>query len=153
MSRAAEVELAFAGELRLFRMRIGAQRAVQEKCDCGPMELMRRYGHGEWRVDDLREPLYRGLVDGGMTASEATRLMLTSFDDLPKAQFVPLAQAIVAVGVIGAPDEDDGLGEPGGEAEAATPSPEGKSGSPASTARAPRSGGRRAKSTTSPSGS
>jgi hypothetical protein len=130
MSGAAEVELTFAGEKRLFRQRIGAQRAVQEATDCGPMELLRRFGTGDWRVDDLRAPIYRGLIDGDMKADKAAQLMIHNFDDLPKAQFVPLARAIVGIGIIGVPEEEedgDDAGEPAGETVPSPRSPEERS--------------------------
>lgn len=131
MSRAAETEVPFAGEMRLFRMRIGAQRAVQEKCDAGPMELLRRFGDGTWRVDDLREPIYQGLVDGGMDQAKATQLLVSNFDDKPKMQFVPIARAVVAIGLVGVEDED--LGENAGEGSENHLSPDTSSGSPTST--------------------
>lgn len=131
MSRAAEATFSFAGEDRQFRLPIGRLRALQEKTDCGPMELLSRFAAGTWRVDDLRETIYQGLLGGGMEVKDAAGLMKTDFDDLPLQQFVPLCQAIVMVAVIGAPDED--TGEPKGEAETSSPSPEASSGSAIST--------------------
>jgi hypothetical protein len=138
MSRSAEVMLAFAGEDRLFRLPIGRLRAIQEKCDAGPMELMARYISGKWRVDDLREPILQGLVGGGLTQGEATRLVQSNFDDLPLQEFVGFAQAIVAAAVVGAPDESLGEDE-AGEVSQKTPSPAQSSVSPGSTAPEPSS--------------
>lgn len=131
MSRTAEITLAFAGEERLFRLPIGRLRALQEKTDCGPMELIQRFAAGSWRVDDLRETIHQGLVGGGMAANEAAKLLKNDFDDLPLGQFVSTAQAIVLAAVVGAGDED--LGEDQGEA-ATSPSPAQSSASEASTA-------------------
>lgn len=130
MSRSAEVTLAFAGEDRLFRLSIGPLRALQEKCDCGPMELLQRFASGSWRVDDLRETLLQGLKGGGMTDADATRLIRSNFDDQPYVGFVPVAQAVIMAAVVGAPDET--LGEPEGEGPMNL-SPEASSGSEAST--------------------
>lgn len=111
MSRSAEVTLSFAGEDRQFRLPISRLRALQEKVDAGPMELLARYVGGTWRVDDLREPILQGLIGGGMGQADATRLVQTNFDDLPLKDFIGMAQAIVGVAVVGAGDES--LGEPG----------------------------------------
>jgi hypothetical protein len=137
MSRSAEISLAFGGEERQFRLPLGRLRALQEKTDCGPMELLRRFLSGEWRVDDLRETLLQGLIGGGLDQGAATKLVMSNFDDLPLQPFVTMAQAIVMAAVVGAEDED--LGEPRGEAEPSSPSPAESSGSGASTAPAPSS--------------
>lgn len=150
MSRSAEIVLAFGGEDRTFRLSLGRLRALQEKTDCGPMELLGRFVSGTWRVDDLREAVLQGLIGGGLDVSQATKLIQNNFDDLPLQQFVPLAQAIVMATVVGA--EDESLGEPAAGAEM-NPSPAASSGSQASTAPARSSATRRAKSTISPSGS
>lgn len=131
MSRSADVVQPFAGEDRTFRLPLGRLRALQEKCDCGPMELLRRFGSGEWRVDDLRETIHQGLLGGGMPATEAASLLRQGFDDLPLADFITLAKVIVTVAIIGAPDET--TGELEGEGQANHPSPEASSGSQDST--------------------
>lgn len=148
MSRDGSIELPFAGEERVFRLRAGHWRAVQEKCDAGPAELARRYGDGTWRVDDLREPLLQGLQGGGMPQPEASRLIISNFDDRPMLQFVPLAQALVLATLVGAPDEDKSSGEGAGEAKPETPSRAARSGSRRSTSGAGPKATRRAKSTT-----
>lgn len=130
MSRTAEVTLLFAGEERLFRLPVGRWRAVQEKCDAGPAELLRRYVEGAWRIDDLREVILQGLIGGGATQVEASKAVVNNFDGLPLAQFIPLAQAVVMASIVGVEDEE--VGEPeAGEAE--TNSLAENSGSPAST--------------------
>ncbi|RZJ44959.1 MAG: gene transfer agent family protein [Brevundimonas sp.] len=145
MSRGAEIELMFGGEDRVFALTIGPLRKLQEKVDCGPMELLSRFAAGTWRVDDLRETLFQGLQGGGMSALDAGRLVKSDFDDLPYQQFVPTCQLIVTACVLGAPDES--LGETQGEAQTTSPSPEEKSGSPGSTEPAPSSVTFRTKST------
>ena len=134
MSRTAEVVLAFGGEDRTFRLNIGRLRALQEKVDAGPMELVNRMADGRWRVDDLRETILQGLIGGGMPSADATRLMKTDFDDLPFSQFVQIAQAVLLATLIGA--EDEASGEPLGEAEP-IPSPGPNSDSSESTELAP----------------
>lgn len=146
MSRSAEIELAFGGEDRVFRLPLGRLRALQEKCDAGPMELLQRFVTGAWRVDDLRETILQGLIGGGLDQASATKLVQSYFDDEPLQPFLPLAQGIIMASVVGTGDED--LGEPVGEEAVTPPSPEENSASPASTAPARSSATRRAKSTT-----
>ncbi|WP_336968347.1 gene transfer agent family protein [Brevundimonas aurantiaca] len=138
MSRGAEVTLPFGGEDRLFRMPLGRMRAVQEKCDAGPPELLTRYVAKTWRVDDVREPILQGLIGGGLAPHEAQRLVETAMDGLPMMPFVAIAQAVVLAFLIGADDEEPGEA-PAGEASANRPSREESSVSQASTAPAPSS--------------
>lgn len=114
MSRSAEIEIAFGGEDRTFRLPIGRLRALQEKVDAGPMELLHRIAAQTWRVDDLRETILQGLIGGGMSSADATRLLKSDFDDLPLAQFTTIAQAVLFTAVLGAEDEPvgEGQGEP-----------------------------------------
>jgi len=132
MSRSAEVTLAFGGEERLFRLPIARLRALQEKTDCGPMELIQRYTAGTWRIDDVREAILQGLIGGGLNSHEATQVMMGHFDDTPIFPHVTIAQAIVASAVIGV--EEESLGEPKAGVKSKTRSRGKKSASPLSTA-------------------
>lgn len=135
MSRAAEVTLAWGGEDRLFRLPIGRIRALQDRTDAGPPELLRRYVTQTWRIDDVREAILQGLIGGGLDNQAATKAVQAYFDDTPIEPHVLTAQAIVAACIVGV--EEEPLGEP----QAGGPKPgrsrKAKSGSPASTAPAP----------------
>ncbi len=136
----------FAGAERAFRLDIDRVRPLQAVTDCGPLELIRRIEAGVWRVDDLRETLFQGLIGGGATQLEATVLIRDNFDQ-PKAgyaQFAPLAHEVLSAVVFG--PEDDPLGERAAGAKTRTRSRKAKSVSGASSARRPSSGGARAKS-------
>lgn len=110
MSRDASIELEFGGASRVFRLTVvPAWEKVQEKCDAGPEELLRRYVSGTWRVHDVREVLRQALIHGGLEVVKVDRLLKAEFDGLPLLQFVPVAQAVVMASLVGAPDED---GEP-----------------------------------------
>lgn len=135
MSRAAEIRLAFGGEERLFRLPIGRLRALQEKTDCGPMELLQRFTAGTWRIDDVREAILQGLIGGGLNTVEATQVVTGHFDDTPVLPHVTIAQAIVASAVIGVGDEP--LGESEAGAKSRSRSREAKSASARSTAPGP----------------
>ena len=157
MSRAGEVTTLWGDEERIFRLGIGEWRAIQEKCDAGPAEIAARLsvwaamrqrnpkasfldilaagGLGTWRVDDIREPIYRGLIGGGMAPTAAGRLMLELHDHRPLTENIALALEIVLASMIG--PEEEAVGEPEGEAATAeNPSPETSSVSPISMARA-----------------
>lgn len=110
MSRSAEVTLPFGGEDRVFRLALGQLRALQEKTDCGPPELLRRFAMQTWRVDDVREPILQGLIGGGLDSPKATQLVQSYVDSAPYGLHLQLAQAIVAAAIVGVDDED--LGEP-----------------------------------------
>lgn len=138
MSRGAEVTLPFGGEDRLFRMPLGRMRAVQEKCDAGPPELLTRYVGKTWRVDDVREPILQGLIGAGLAPHEAQKLVETAMDGLPMIPFVPIAQAVVMAFLIGVDDEEPGERE-AGEAAAKSHSREASSASPDSTGPEPSS--------------
>jgi len=125
------VRLDFAGEERTFALRIRELRALQGVCDAGPGELLQRFVAQRYRVDDVRETIRQGLIGGGDTDAIATKLMRDHFDDRPLAQFVILAQAIVAAALLGV--EDDPVGEQAAGAGETNPSPAESSGSPSST--------------------
>lgn len=135
MSRAAEVTLLFGGEDRLFRLPLGRLRALQEKTDAGPMELLKRFTVGNWRIDDVREPILQGLIGGGMNQHEATKLVQSYFDDTPTFPHVQFAQVIVSAAIIGV--EDESLGELQAGATQRKRSRAARSASPASTGPAP----------------
>lgn len=116
MSRDASIALSFAGAEQTFRLGIKAWEKVQERCDAGPEELLRRYMDGSWRLHDVREVIRQGLIWGGPAdVAKVDKTLKAEFDDLPILQFVQLAQAIVMASLVGAPDEDDQPGETQGE--------------------------------------
>lgn len=119
----------FGGEERQFLLDIERLRALQAKTDCGPVELIRRMEVGAWRIDDLRETIFQGLVGGGSTQLEATVLLRDNFDGQRRgyAQFVPLAHEIAVHAVFG-PEEQE-VGEPKAEAKTPTRSRAAKSSS------------------------
>lgn len=113
MSRNAEATLEFGGQDRLFRLGIGRLRSLQEKTDCGPYELHRRFTSGEWKIDDVRETIRQGLIGGGLPVIDVDALLKTEFDGLPKGQFVGLANAVVLAELVGVEDEPEGESKAG----------------------------------------
>ena len=140
MSRSGEVVRLWGSEERTFRLGIGEWRKVQETCDAGPAEIAARLAAwasarkrhptatfldllaagalGNWRVDDIREPIFRGLVGGGMDPTSAGRLVRDLHDERPLMENVDLALEIVLVSMIGPKDEP--VGEPEGEPQTTT---------------------------------
>ncbi len=148
MSRAGEITLPWGDGERTFRLGIGDWRKVQEKCDAGPGEILARLAPvfhatqqglkfdqivamgylGRWRIDDVREPLYRGLIGGGMTPTDAGKLITELVDERPLLEPLSIAYQVVLASVVGS--EDEPLGEQTGEAKV---SPTESSPSPTST--------------------
>lgn len=170
MSRSGEITLQWGDEERTFRLAIGDWRKVQEKCDAGPAEILARLAPvfaarqaglsfdqivaagylGRWRVDDVREPLYRGLIGGGMEPTLAGKLIRELVDERPLLEPLVVAYEVVLASIVGA--EDEPLGEAGGEAATAAVSPEASSLSPTTTEPAGPSASAPATSTPAPSG-
>lgn len=139
MSRTAEITLPFGTEERTFRLGLGELRAVQEKCDAGPGELAQRIAPvvrairakftladmlaggmmGNWRVDDVREPILQGLIGGGMTPTDAGVLVRSVFDPRPLAlEHLQIAFAVLTAGYLPPEDEPREAAEaPAGEPE------------------------------------
>jgi hypothetical protein len=159
MSRHAELVRQWGSEERTFRLGIGEWRKIQETCDAGPGEVVQRIaawaavrmampkanfleilaagGAGRWRVDDVREVLYRGLTGGGMDPTSAGRLVRELHDERPLLENLPLALEIVLASLSG--PEEEPVGERVGEpptTTSATSSPTEDSASPTTTEQA-----------------
>lgn len=158
MSRSGEITHPFGENECVFRLGIEQWRKIQERCDCGPPELLMRfapivramqaglnYGQmiaqgmlGTWRVDDLREVLLQGLIGGDMGATAAGILVRQQFDERMSWEHAPLVFSIVQTSLM--PPEDESLGEKKGATTKQKPvrrrSRGGKSGSQESSAAA-----------------
>lgn len=135
MNRDGAVTRLWGDTERTFRLGIGEWRKVQETCDAGPGEIAARLstwaamrasnptatflqmlaggGAGKWRVDDVREPLYRGLIGAGMDPTAAGKLIRELHDERPLMENIDLALAVVLGSLVGPADEP--VGEPKGE--------------------------------------
>lgn len=98
MSGTGESSTDFAGEERGFRIRLGEIRRIEDKCDTGIGEVLRRLARAvlvlsklegiealaagiDIHADDVREPIYQGLMAAGMVSHEATKLLRIEIDD------------------------------------------------------------------------
>lgn len=104
------VELVWSGGEHPFLLGIGELRALQAKCDAGPMWIMTRLLSGQWMVDDVVETIRLGLIGGGMDQKEARKLVGLHVGDGAYQRNVATAAAILQVSIMG--DEDDPVGEP-----------------------------------------
>jgi hypothetical protein len=114
MSRDASIELDFADGTFTFRLAWGELAKVQEACDAGPYVVLQRLMTGEWRLSDISEVIRQGLIGGGFTPVEATKKVRAYVEARPPTENLSLAQAVLTVGLMGAPEERLG------EAEAAS---------------------------------
>lgn len=133
MSRDASVTLDFGDGTYVFRLAWGQFIELQEKCDAGPLVIMRRFNEGAWRVEDISNVLRLGLIGGGMEPIAALKLVRRYVEDRPPMESVLHAQAVLTVGLLGAPDED--VKKKRRTAPRSTPSPTASSGSSPSTDR------------------
>lgn len=132
MSRDARIELDWADGTYAFRLAWGQLAELQEKTDCGPYVVLNRLYSNQWRVEDISNVIRLGLIGGGMAPVDALRRVRAYVEDRPPLENVPAAQAILAAGLVGAPEEK--LGEVDGEAESeSTTSPTANSDLPQST--------------------
>lgn len=152
MSGTGEVSADFAGEERAFRIRLGEIRKIEGKCETGIGEVCRRLARAvyvqnaakggdilsalatgvEIHADDVRTPIYEGLVGGGMSAADAAKLVRAEVDDRGMRGLLDNA-AVALLILIGS--QEIPPGEPrAGESPATPPNP---STSPSSTASAP----------------
>lgn len=137
MARAPQVTLIFGDDEYPFRLNIKQVEELQEKCDAGPSQIMRRLMQDEWRVADVREPIRLGLIGGGMDAEKALRLTRRYVDDSPFAPLVLTALAILQARLYPFEDEPVGKAEPAAAQSEPTPAMMNESTSPASTGSAP----------------
>lgn len=151
MSRNALIEAPFGDGMHRFRLALGQLEELQEKTDCGPEELYHRIALGTWKVQDLIQTIRLGLMGGGMDAMTSLALVSRYVDSGSLVSVKPLVQSILGAALLGAPDEDEHVGED--PAEKTPHFPAAKSASGTYTKRAGSSGGRRKKSETPPSGS
>ena len=123
------VTLTWADGEYTFRLAWGAWAEIQEKCDCGPAELLDRILVKRWRANDLFEVIRLGLIGGGMSATDALIKARRYVQDRPLLESVPVAIQIVTAALLGPQDDAVQAGEPSAKKDPAT----GKSLSPLST--------------------
>lgn len=72
----AGVTLDFAGQARMFHLRLGEILDLEQACgQTGIGAIYRRLGQQDWKIRDVREVLAYALRGGGMPLDEARRLI------------------------------------------------------------------------------
>jgi hypothetical protein len=108
MSRDASVLLAFGDGTYKFRLGLTELEKCQDAMNAGPAHAIKLLSSSEWRTVHVREPLRWGLIGGGLSAVEATRLLKLYVDDMPWMESVITAQAVLMACLVGSPDEPVG---------------------------------------------
>jgi hypothetical protein len=116
MSADGSIELTWAGEERRFCIGIGEFRNLQESVNArrvlisaspvGPAALLQMLRTNDAWPDDVRDVLKAGLVGGGATATEASRLLVRQFDGKPLLEHTKTAFLILLAGLVGVPEDE-----------------------------------------------
>jgi hypothetical protein len=105
LSRNASITLDWGDGTYDFRLGWGELAKLQEACDAGPFVVLDRLRGGTCRLEDISGVIRWGLVGGGKTPVEATKLVRLYVEDRPPAENRLTAYAIMAAGCAGAPEE------------------------------------------------
>lgn len=81
---------------------------LEDKCGCGIAEIYTRLRDNKWHVNDFREVLRLGLIGGGLSPPEATKLIIRYCDDRPYRESIQPALAIVMAAIVGVPGDTVG---------------------------------------------
>ncbi len=108
MSRDASVGLDWADGHYTFRLSWGQLIELQEKLDAGPSYILDKLWKNEWKVQYISEIIRLGLIGGGETPTKALSLTKNYVQDRPPLENLSLSQAILAIALTGAPDEEPG---------------------------------------------
>lgn len=130
-----ETRVSFAGQERAFRIRWGEIRRIEDKCDTGIGEVLRRLSQAvlvlsqteglaalasglDIHAQDVRETIYQGLVGGGMPSGKADMLLRMEIDERGIVGLIDNISVALGVlwGATSAPEAD----EPGERAAGAT---------------------------------
>lgn len=105
MSRDATILLEWGDGTYRFRLGWGELAEVQQSSDAGPFVVMQRLNNGECLLKDISEVIRWGLIGGGITPVEASRLVDTFVLKRPPAESRLTAYAILMAGCLGSPEE------------------------------------------------
>ena len=106
MSRDASVTLQFGDGDYTFALKWGELSKLQESVDAGPFVILDRLNDGRCRLEDISEVIRWGLVGGGKTPVEATKLVRLYVEGRPPAENRLTARIIMAAACFGAPEEE-----------------------------------------------
>lgn len=97
-----EIELKWAdGDHKFNVAKLRCVLELEEKCGCGFAEIYKRLASGTWYFNDIRETLRLGLIGGGTLPDKALALINRYVDDVPFAENVLPAQAVIMAALVG----------------------------------------------------
>lgn len=108
MSRDAKFTTDWADGTYTFRLAWGELITLQEECDAGPFEVLRRLSGGTWKMQDISTVVRLGLIGGGVTPEKALSLTRIYVEGRPPLENVPFARGILGIAIQGVPDEKPG---------------------------------------------
>lgn len=113
MSRTGRITAFFGGEEREFLLAWGEIMQLQESRDAGPGVIQIKLMTNQWHGEDVSEVIRLGLVGGGMSSVQASKLVRLYVEQCPHDLGGPdglaiLALKIVTASIQGAPDEPPG---------------------------------------------
>lgn len=106
-----------------FRLGNAELMLLQDATDCGPYFLLEKFGGKHWRVQEISHIIRLGLIGGGTKPEDALKLVRAYVEARPPLENVQFAYAILAAGVMGAPDEKPGEAEGEATGKGSTTSP------------------------------
>jgi len=106
-NRNGQIELDFGDGTYLFRLGWGELQKLQEACDAGPFAIFARLGDMTFKAQDIREILRLGLIGGGLEPTAALKLVRSYVEERPLMENVPIAQTVLGMALIGAPEEEE----------------------------------------------
>ena len=106
--RDAIATLKWADGTYTFRLGWGELIQLQEVCNAGPYEILKRLNLGTWKVQEISSVIRLGLIGGGLEPAKALNLVEFYVEGRPPLENLIFAQGILSVGLQGAPDEPPG---------------------------------------------
>ena len=97
----------WAGGEHVFVLRLGELRALQERTQRGPDEIVARLANRTWWVDDALETVRLGLIGGGMDAGEARRVLASATETAPLTEFRALAFDVLCAALYPPVEEEE----------------------------------------------
>jgi len=101
----ADMQGAGSGGKHVFRLPIAQLEELQERCDAGPQQILRRLIDGSWRVKDVTETIRLALIGGGMPPVDAAKLVMHYVSDGALGDNVFVAQAAIMAAITSPDDE------------------------------------------------
>lgn len=108
MSRDGSCEVAFNGQMTLFKLSWRELMKIQEACDAGPYVVLDRLLTGRWRLQDISEVIKWGLIGAGVDQQAAIKLVASEVEGRRPLENLVIAQTVLGAGVVGSPEEEVG---------------------------------------------